>query len=268
MRSGVLGAGTLLVIILIGVLSADFQAQEPGKKLEANMEPLPREVAGYLEAMDKFECSETHETMEPLFNMARAAGRSLMNPNPSKESSYLERVDEKLYQSFRKQMRGLVVEEVGGDYAPQAYPDYQYFLRLAIKKGLEEDVDFFQLIQDYGPYYLQDMWANTNGCTKYIVLRNAYERFAKYRNRHPNSYQEALIEEMRKIGWEFAICTCVCEDRHEGTREFFAFLELPQYGELDLNTRKFLREIGDELKSGTSKIKFNCKQSNRWGPYH
>jgi hypothetical protein len=231
--------------------------EKPDDNPKPKMEPLPQAVVKYLNALEIINKNPKRQSLEPLLKLANEAAGALSEMDPKLESCYLDRVVDFWALKWKMYELGVVLIPGGEFTAADAYPYYEYFLQLAIKKGLEEDISFFKFMSGYTSAI---SWAMTNsGATKLSVLRNAYKELSDYKLSHPTSYKEALTKIMEGALGAFTNCYCVFESSSEAIAEFQAVIDMAQKDSISSSVKDSLDNEHMRIKSGRSFKQFDCR---------
>jgi hypothetical protein len=228
-------------------------------RFKLSLEPLPPAAVEYLDALAAFNKTEGPKSMGPIFDKAQTAAKALVsNPDDDlKQLCYISRIDEEDVPALKTRLTGL---DFNNEEWLGAWPDYDYFLRLAEKRGLEEDIALFTLLKaqyDHGRKSYVYPFGDFQGCTIFgsLKLTNSYAKWLDYKKKYPASYREMVENEMRDIEREFTDTSPSCNSRDDVIKEYRAFLKELDKSEL----RDDLEEQLESIEKDKSDMQFNIR---------
>ena len=114
------GKFILAVFLVITMFSISPLCQAPAAKPDNNpkpkMEPLPKAVDTYINALDKINQNPNRQSLEPLLKLADGAAAALSDVDPRLESCYLDRVVDFWALKWKMYELGVVLIPGGGIY--------------------------------------------------------------------------------------------------------------------------------------------------------
>jgi hypothetical protein len=214
-------------------------------------------INAYAGELERVEKAKSRVSMERLFLLAVALERELITPTRAGVPAPMEGLSEQQYSSLQSRLRGILLNR---DEVLLARPDLRFFIQLGERKGTPEDRLFFHLYRmtypgSIAPAYTRQQ-TDYSGCTDYGSgkLTRLYGEWRKYGTRHPNRYESVVQEERSRIVRELVQGTCACGDQRSAESEFRYFLRRHPGSPIVPKIRARL----DQLKHGTTKIRFKC----------
>lgn len=251
-------------VLLIAAISMNVFGQKSTSKPKPEQEPLPKAAVEYLDALAFVEKAKGHMSIEELYNKAIIASDTLNKWDNATDTSFVSRwfgKDRAPY--LEDQMVGLLIWD-SPEFEPGAFPDIKFFLQLAVKQGLDEDIAFFKILNEQYPTGCMEIinqsanyFLDHGGGIKYgfLILTKDYSKWLDFQKKYPNSYKKSVAEYMGRIAGEFlGDCLCAYSKREDVIKEFKTFLKL----ELDPQLKAGVEKCMQGVESGKTKIDVDC----------
>ena len=232
-------------VVLVGVKPVGSAPANPHVE-------IPEAVDGYSSAVDDLLTSKGKQPIEPVFENGMKAAPQVQ--------AVLPELTEAQFQQVQHQMQGFIV--VRHD-AIIVRPSVDYFKNLSRKSGTKADRAFFDIYQrtepdGNGPFpaYVQQQTDQT-GCTRFDgkLMVDLYRGWLTFRTTYPDAYAPEAQGEIDSIETELLSGICTCGNAEQTAANLTAFINA--FPDLPI-TPKIKNRIA-EIRSGTSKFRFNCR---------
>jgi hypothetical protein len=210
----------------------------------------------YARELSEVEREPKRQSLERVFALATDLVEALRRPDPS-ATQPPDSLAQAEFASFGERLRGIVLEQ------GSAIIDPAFFEKLGERKGRTEDRLFLRLYHRAyptgdRPAYMQSR-SQESGCVDFGdgTLVSLFSEWSRYGARHSKQYVPFVQSEMKRIREAMTQATCACGSSGSVQSELRFFLRrFP-----DDPASEVVRKRFEEVRRGTSNIRFNCRPS-------
>lgn len=229
---------TISFIILSGI----------SPSLAAQSKSILKLADEYSRVLKEIETQKNRRSIEAVLQKGAAVGEKL---------DELESLSDMEYAELVRKMRGF---DVNRDEIVFIEPDAQFFKKLAIRRGDQADIAFFNLMleikpENVWPAYIEQQ-TDVTGCTIYGngLLTKLYGKTRQFKKNYPLAYADRVEQETSNILKAFTENVCACGNRASVTKEFRLFIKKYPTNKNTVAIKKRLAEI-----QKSKDFRFNCQ---------
>jgi len=189
---------------------------------------IPKEVENYECSMKEIQKSAKPIDLENIFKEGLLAAKVLTAHEKSFNwTSKLVRFDLATFEKTKHMMIGFWVNR---EEVIIVKPDPFFFVKLAEEKGTEVDRIFFSILQKtypgWFPVYMRQQ-SDFGGCIIFdgTTLLETYGIWVGFQKNYPESYQEKVQEELKKIE-DYILAACICDGEDNYWQELQNFVKI------------------------------------------